>query len=145
MATEAAKKIAEELFKQLPKVAQKCGGLPQAMLPSLSPATGHWRPPLLGARAVAKLRKDVLLSGREWPWEQERTTSPYKTRMKGHKRERESLKKQEKIAANMAKMDSIIADFRANLKVKAKNEQESMMEKILMNPTEIRKKRRKAT
>mmetsp|Transcript_16423 Transcript_16423/g.35706 ORF Transcript_16423/g.35706 Transcript_16423/m.35706 type:complete len:152 (-) Transcript_16423:107-562(-) len=144
-AADAAKKLAMELFHKLPKRAQRAGGLPGVMYPQLDAKQGRWHGPVLPARFAAGLRKEVLLSGREWPWEPERgVMRGYANPPKGHKRDKERDARWEIIKKKMADMPKTIEAFRQSKLDKPKSEQEGTLEKLLLTSAQIRKKRRKA-
>mmetsp|Transcript_9091 Transcript_9091/g.15623 ORF Transcript_9091/g.15623 Transcript_9091/m.15623 type:complete len:156 (+) Transcript_9091:159-626(+) len=144
-AADAAKKLAKELFTKLPKRAQQAGGLPGVLFAQRSETQGRWHGPVLPARTAAKIRKEVLVSGREWPWEPERgIMRGYANPPKGHKRDKERDARWEIIKKKMEAMPKTILDFRASKVDKAKSEQEGILEKLLLTPSQVRKKRRKA-
>jgi hypothetical protein len=74
---------------------------------------------------------------REWPWEKER--KPVSTKPpKGHRRDAEGAKVRERIADKMAKMDQIIADFRAAQKPKPKSASEHTLDTFLLDKKSVR-------
>ncbi|GAQ81446.1 hypothetical protein KFL_000800240 [Klebsormidium nitens] len=82
---------------------------------------GKWIAPKIKAREAAKLKRETLLSGREWPHDPPR--KEMKNIMKGHKHDRIAAERRKKIEETMARMPQIIADFKAKKaaeKLKAK-------------------------
>jgi len=71
---------------------------------------GRYREAEISARKRAKIRKEALLAGLEWPHDAPRR--PEKPWMKGHKHEREAAARQGRIAELMEKMPQILADWR---------------------------------
>lgn len=58
------------------KSAREAGiTLPEGFLPTQTPE-GKWKKPTLSRRKIAKMRKDTLLRGEEWPWEKESKRVP---------------------------------------------------------------------
>ncbi|KAI5640398.1 hypothetical protein M9H77_00184 [Catharanthus roseus] len=71
---------------------------------------GAWKPLGISARRRARLRKEVLLAGEDWPYDPER--KEMRTKRKGHKVDRIAAEKRENTAALMRKMPSMLADYR---------------------------------
>mmetsp|Transcript_38148 Transcript_38148/g.73164 ORF Transcript_38148/g.73164 Transcript_38148/m.73164 type:complete len:149 (-) Transcript_38148:327-773(-) len=139
---EYAAALAKELFKKLPKVAQRNGGLPACLESTICEKTHRIVGPALKAMPAAKLRRDVLLSGRDWPWDKERKiVEPREP--KGHKRDRERDARWIKIEATMEKMDDIIAEFRQSQKPKPKSAIDDALDKFLLTKREQLKRKRR--
>ena len=75
---------------------------------------GLWRKPAISAKNSARLRKDTLLAGEEWEFEQEKKPRPYK-KPKGHKVDRLQLIRKAEIEENMKNMPQKIAKYRVRL------------------------------
>ncbi|KAK3274445.1 hypothetical protein CYMTET_17369 [Cymbomonas tetramitiformis] len=134
---EAAALLAKRLFDKLPPAAQKAGGLPAVLQPRY--VEGIWKPPLLPARFVAKLRKGVLMEGLEWPWEKPR--APLKeVKCKGHKREARRDARLAAVKQKMDNLDKIIADFKASKVYKPKTPLDFRLDNLLLSPTQKRLK-----
>ncbi|BAT98689.1 hypothetical protein VIGAN_10000700 [Vigna angularis var. angularis] len=71
---------------------------------------GAWKPLSISARRRARLRKEVLLAGEDWPYDPER--KEMKTRRKGHKCDRISAEKRENTAKLMEKMPQMLQDYK---------------------------------
>ncbi|KAK4359445.1 hypothetical protein RND71_021674 [Anisodus tanguticus] len=71
---------------------------------------GAWKPLGISARHRARLRKEVVLAGQDWPYDPER--KEMKTKQKGHKCDRISAEKRAKTAELMQKMPEMLADYR---------------------------------
>ncbi|KAL3676089.1 hypothetical protein R1sor_026037 [Riccia sorocarpa] len=85
-------------------------------------ANGRWKPLAISARHRAKIRKETLLSGGEWPYDAPR--KEMKTFMKGHKVDRLAEQKRAKTAELMERMPQMLAEMKKRrlertLKVKA--------------------------
>lgn len=71
---------------------------------------GAWKPLGISARRRARIRKEVLLAGEDWPYDPER--KEMRTKRKGHKVDRIAAEKRENTAALMKKMPAMLADYR---------------------------------
>ena len=71
---------------------------------------GAWKPLSIGARHRARIRKEVLLAGEDWPYDPER--KEMKTRRKGHKCDRISAEKRANTAKLMEKMPQMLLDYK---------------------------------
>lgn len=71
---------------------------------------GRWTPLAITARHRARLRKETLLAGGEWPYDAPR--KPMKTRQKGHKVDREAALKRARTAELMEKMPQMLAEMK---------------------------------
>ncbi|PHT90276.1 hypothetical protein T459_05389 [Capsicum annuum] len=71
---------------------------------------GVWKPLGLSARHRARLRKEVVLAGHDWPYDPAR--KEMRTKQKGHKCDRISAEKRAKTAELMQKMPEMLADYR---------------------------------
>ncbi|KAL0351728.1 UNVERIFIED_CONTAM: hypothetical protein Scaly_1561500 [Sesamum calycinum] len=64
----------------------------------------------ISARHRARLRKEVLLAGSDWPYDPER--KEMRTKRKGHKVDRLAAEKRERTAELMEAMPQMLADYR---------------------------------
>ncbi|MED6192647.1 hypothetical protein PIB30_011983 [Stylosanthes scabra] len=71
---------------------------------------GAWKPLSISARRRARLRKEVLLAGEDWQFDQER--KEMRTRRKGHKCDRIAAEKRENTARLMQKMPEMLLDYK---------------------------------
>lgn len=71
-------------------------------------AAGRWKPLAISARHRARLRKETLLAGGDWPYDAPR--KEMKTRIKGHKVDRLAEQKRAKTAELMEKMPQMLAE-----------------------------------
>ncbi|XP_059287928.1 uncharacterized protein LOC132041137 [Lycium ferocissimum] len=71
---------------------------------------GAWKPLGISARHRARLRKEVVLAGQDWPYDPARKET--RTKQKGHKCDRISAEKRAKTAELMQKMPEMLADYR---------------------------------
>lgn len=71
---------------------------------------GRWTPLAISARHRAKIRKETLLAGGEWPYDAPR--KPERTKMKGHKVDREAALKRARTVELMEKMPQMLADMK---------------------------------
>ncbi|WMV57687.1 hypothetical protein MTR67_051072 [Solanum verrucosum] len=71
---------------------------------------GAWKPLGISARHRARLRKEVVLAGQDWPYDPAR--KEMRTKQKGHKCDRISAEKRAKTAELMQKMPEMLADYR---------------------------------
>ncbi|CAL9155668.1 uncharacterized protein LOC135589042 [Musa acuminata AAA Group] len=71
---------------------------------------GAWKPLSLSARKRARLRKEVLLAGEDWPYDPPR--KEMRNKRKGHKCDRVSAEKRAKTAELMKKMPDMLLDYK---------------------------------
>ncbi|CAM8920359.1 unnamed protein product [Rhodiola kirilowii] len=84
---------------------------------------GAWKPLSISARQRARLRKEVLIAGEDWPYDPER--KPEKTKRKGHKCDRIAAEKREKTKELMQKMPEMLLDYKKRRWAKKMKEEES--------------------
>ncbi|KAK8615034.1 hypothetical protein V6N13_068820 [Hibiscus sabdariffa] len=75
---------------------------------------GAWKPLGISARRRARLRKETLLAGQDWPYDPER--KEMRTKMKGHKCDRISAEKRENTANLMLKMPEMLLAYKKRRK-----------------------------
>jgi hypothetical protein len=79
-----------------------------AVFPTKS-ADGTWRGAALSAKALARLRRDARLEGREWPYEQAREPSTVFQRLpKGHRADRDAPAREARVEAGLAKQADLL-------------------------------------
>ncbi|KVI07754.1 hypothetical protein Ccrd_013881, partial [Cynara cardunculus var. scolymus] len=88
---------------------------------------GAWKPLGISARRRARLRKEVLLAGEDWPYDPER--KEMRTKRKGHKCDRISAEKRANTAELMKKMPQMLADYRKKKWEKKMNEEDAAAKK----------------
>ena len=71
---------------------------------------GAWQPLGISARRRARLRKEVLMAGQDWPYDPER--KEMRTKRKGHKCDRISAEKRAQTAELMKKMPQMLLDYK---------------------------------
>ncbi|CAA2961039.1 Hypothetical predicted protein [Olea europaea subsp. europaea] len=71
---------------------------------------GAWKNLGISARRRARLRKEVLLAGEDWPYDPER--KEMRSKRKGHKVDRIAAEKRERTAELMQNMPQMLADYR---------------------------------
>ncbi|MQM09062.1 hypothetical protein Taro_041923 [Colocasia esculenta] len=76
---------------------------------------GAWKPLSLSARQRARLRKEVLLAGEEWPYDPPR--KEMRTKRKGHKCDLVSAEKRANITKLMKKMPQMLLDYKLALAI----------------------------
>uniref|UniRef100_A0A061R0U9 MRPL25 domain-containing protein n=1 Tax=Tetraselmis sp. GSL018 TaxID=582737 RepID=A0A061R0U9_9CHLO len=101
---------------------------------------GKWRKPAISAKNVARLRKEDLLAGKEWPYEKPRSDPPYK-QPKGHKRHKELEQRAKKVEEKLASMDDKIAQYRESVRIK----DVLPFDQIMLTPKQIRQKMKSKT
>ncbi|KAH9310758.1 hypothetical protein KI387_025793 [Taxus chinensis] len=74
---------------------------------------GRWKPLAISARHRAKLRKEVLLAGEDWPYDPPR--KEMRNVMKGHKCDRISAEKRANTAELMKQMPQMLLDYKVTL------------------------------
>lgn len=112
MAAKAWRYVYPKWAAGLPQTALKT--LPKEFCPRMSNANGRWMPAEMSSMEIAKLRKKVLLSGAEWPWEKpgRRGLTKMEREPKGKKRIAKKIAKQELIQQRMADMPKKLEDAR---------------------------------
>ncbi|KAK9017853.1 hypothetical protein V6N11_000854 [Hibiscus sabdariffa] len=75
---------------------------------------GAWKPLWISARRRARLRKEMLLAGQDWPYDPER--KEMRTKMKGHKCDRIAAEKRENTANLMLKMPEMLLAYKKRRK-----------------------------
>ncbi|KAK1406632.1 hypothetical protein QVD17_42107 [Tagetes erecta] len=88
---------------------------------------GAWKPLGISARRRARLRKEVLLAGEDWPYDPER--KEMRKKRKGHKCDRISAEKRANTAELMKKMPQMLADYRKKKWEKKMNEEDAAAKK----------------
>ncbi|RZC44960.1 hypothetical protein C5167_037913, partial [Papaver somniferum] len=71
---------------------------------------GAWKDLSMSARHRARLRKEVLLAGQDWPYDPAR--KEMRTKRKGHKCDRISAEKRANTAELMKKMPAMLLDYK---------------------------------
>ncbi|XP_078427832.1 tyrosine sulfotransferase-like protein [Wolffia australiana] len=71
---------------------------------------GAWKPLSLSGRHRARLRKEVLLAGEDWPYDPPR--KEMRDKRKGHKCDRIAAEKRANTAELMKKMPQMLLDYR---------------------------------
>lgn len=71
---------------------------------------GRWQQLAISARYRARLRRDVLLAGEDWPYDPPR--KEMKIKMKGHKCDRIAAEKRANTAEIMKKMPQMLLDYK---------------------------------
>ncbi|GMH32576.1 hypothetical protein BSKO_00410 [Bryopsis sp. KO-2023] len=99
---------------------------------------GIWRKARLSARQAAKLRKEHLVAGKEWPFESvwpgiKKNNKPPR-QPKGHKWEAEKLERQKRIEEQMKQMPKRVAEYRESKKIK----DVSLLDMLTLLPSQIR-------
>lgn len=84
---------------------------------------GAWKPLGISGRHRARLRKEVLLAGQDWPYDPER--KEMRTKRKGHKCDRISAEKREKTAKLMEKMPDMLLAYKKRRWEKKMKEEDS--------------------
>eukprot|EP00887_Chlorella_sp_A99_P001232 scaffold14.g1232.t1 len=103
-----------------------------------------WHKASISAKRAAKLRKEALLAGREWPFDapEEGKPHPYDRKLKGHKWDKTKEARQAAIQEKLAGMDERIAAHRAARRDYLQGV--SLLDRLLLTPKQIREKTRKA-
>ncbi|OAY67417.1 hypothetical protein ACMD2_00389 [Ananas comosus] len=83
---------------------------------------GAWKPLALSARKRARLRKEVLLAGEEWPYDPPR--GEMRNKRKGHKCDRIAAEKRANTAELMKKMPEMLLDYKKRRWEKKMKEEE---------------------
>lgn len=84
---------------------------------------GAWKSLGISARRRARLRKEVISAGQDWPYDPER--KEIKVKRKGHKCDRISQAKRENTAELMKKMPQMLLDYKKRRWEKKMKEEES--------------------
>lgn len=84
--------------------------------PRKIPNSKAWMRPILGARQVAALRKQTILSGGFWPYEKRRRPQPLHVKRKGHKNEHGREEREARIAEALKDQDERIAEMQAEIR-----------------------------
>ncbi|XP_020276225.1 uncharacterized protein LOC109850589 [Asparagus officinalis] len=71
---------------------------------------GAWKPLALSARKRARLRKEVLLAGEDWPYDPPK--GEMRTKRKGHKVDRVAAEKRANTVELMKKMPEMLLDYK---------------------------------
>uniref|UniRef100_A0A7S1X0S4 MRPL25 domain-containing protein n=1 Tax=Tetraselmis chuii TaxID=63592 RepID=A0A7S1X0S4_9CHLO len=116
------------------RVLEKLGEV--ALKPSH--VNGRWRKAAVSAKNAARLRKEELVAGNEWPYEKPHSDSPYGQYKpaKGHKRHEEERARAKKIEENLKTADQKIADYRASKIIK----DVPLLDSLVYTPKKIRAK-----
>ncbi|EEF45685.1 uncharacterized protein LOC8272421 [Ricinus communis] len=83
---------------------------------------GAWTPLHISARKRARLRKEVLLAGQDWPYDPER--KEMRVKMKGHKCDKISAEKRQNTAKLMEKMPDMLKAYKKRRWEKKMKEEE---------------------
>ena len=83
---------------------------------------GAWKPLGISARHRARIRKEVLLAGEDWPYDPAR--KEMRSKRKGHKCDRIAAQKRAHTAELMEKMPQMLADYRKKRWQKKMKEEE---------------------
>ncbi|PQQ04220.1 hypothetical protein Pyn_24806 [Prunus yedoensis var. nudiflora] len=83
---------------------------------------GAWKPLGISARHRAKIRREVLLAGQDWPYDPAR--KEMRTKRKGHKVDRIAAEKRENTAKLMVKMPQMLLDYKKRVWEKRMKEEE---------------------
>ncbi|GAB2293952.1 hypothetical protein Dimus_028166 [Dionaea muscipula] len=84
---------------------------------------GAWKPLGISGRRRARLRKEVLLAGEDWPYDPER--KEMRVKMKGHKCDRISAQKRANTVELMKKMPQMLLDYKKRRWEKKMKEEDS--------------------
>ncbi|CAN6485905.1 unnamed protein product [Victoria cruziana] len=71
---------------------------------------GAWKPLAISGRRRARLRKEVLLAGEDWPYDPPR--KEMRNKRKGHKCDRVAAEKRANTAELMRKMPQMLLDYK---------------------------------
>ncbi|KAL8150083.1 uncharacterized protein LOC141706465 [Apium graveolens] len=88
---------------------------------------GAWKHCGISARHRARVRKEVLLAGEDWPYDPE--WKEMRTKRKGHKCDRISAEKRANTAELMQKMPQMLADFKKRKWERKINEEDAEAKK----------------
>ncbi|GAV76085.1 hypothetical protein CFOL_v3_19560 [Cephalotus follicularis] len=88
---------------------------------------GAWKSLGISARRRARLRKEVLLAGQDWPYDPAR--KEIRVKMKGHKCDRISAEKRENTAKLMEKMPEMLLAYKKRRWAKKMKEEEASKNK----------------
>ncbi|KAL4422994.1 hypothetical protein ABPG77_005474 [Micractinium sp. CCAP 211/92] len=98
---------------------------------------GSWRKPAISAKNLARLRREALLAGEEWPYDKP-AAEVQRRKPKGHKHDREKPLREAAIQKKLAEADKRIAEYRAAQH--APMREASLVDRILLTPKQIREK-----
>ena len=84
---------------------------------------GVWKPLGISGRRRARLRKEVLLDGEDWPYDPER--KEMRTQRKGHKVDRIAAEKRARTAELMKSMPQKLLDYKKRRWEKKMKEEDS--------------------
>ncbi|XP_011628856.1 uncharacterized protein LOC18449001 [Amborella trichopoda] len=84
---------------------------------------GSWKPLAISARHRARVRKEVLLAGEDWPYDPPR--KEMRSKRKGHKCDRISAEKRAKTAELMKKMPEMLLKYKKSRWEKKMKEEDS--------------------
>ena len=84
---------------------------------------GAWKPLGISARRRARLRKEVLLAGEDWPYDPER--KEMRTKRKGHKVDRIAAEKRARTDELMKSMPQKLLDYKKRRWEKKMKEEDS--------------------
>ena len=93
---------------------------------------GAWTPLGISARHRARVRKEVLLAGEDWPYDPPR--KEMKVKRKGHKCDRIAAEKRANTARLMEQMPKILADYKKRRWEKKLKEEENAAKKAWRPP-----------
>ncbi|KAJ3672145.1 hypothetical protein LUZ60_006866 [Juncus effusus] len=83
---------------------------------------GAWKPLAISGRKRARLRKEVLMAGQDWPYDPPK--GEMRDRRKGHKCDRISAEKRANTAELMKKMPDMLLDYKKRKWEKKMKEEE---------------------
>ena len=75
---------------------------------------GNWHMPKMSALAIARLRRQYLLAGKQWHWDIPHKIVEKRVPFKGHKRDLRAVQKQKEIERCMERMPKLIEQYRKN-------------------------------
>ncbi|KAF9596645.1 hypothetical protein IFM89_012768 [Coptis chinensis] len=84
---------------------------------------GAWKPLGISGRRRARLRKEVLLAGQDWPYDPAR--KEMRTKRKGHKVDRVAAEKRANTAELMKKMPDMLLDYKKRRWAKKMKEEDA--------------------
>ncbi|KAG9149044.1 hypothetical protein Leryth_010636, partial [Lithospermum erythrorhizon] len=90
---------------------------------------GAWKPLGISARERARVRKEVLLAGEDWPYDPER--KEMRDKRKGHKCDRIAAEKRANTARLMEQMPKKLAEYRKRKWERKMKEEEDAAKKTM--------------
>ncbi|GAB4818433.1 hypothetical protein N2152v2_005479 [Parachlorella kessleri] len=96
-----------------------------------------WRKAAISAKNVARLRREWLLAGKEWPYDPVKEV-PKPRKPKGHKHDKQKVVREKAIEANMANMEDRVAAYRKSNQL----QNVSLLDRLLNTPKQLRLKQR---